>query len=357
LVVKPSVSFQLFLLKSFKAMGWLSCSLSHLLASIACSEALRQKVAMDVTQQRALQVPRTSSVAPVQKSQSQIFYVVRTCEAVRHERIPSILDTWAGPVKESLLMVSEKGLEEPKIYAADGCSSDHWKGLVCKTGYGFALAAKLIGNHSWVMLLDDDVYVNTSNLERELRKHDASQLVALGVPGCGTPHCIDKMGGFCGGGGYAISKPALKAFVDKLDPKQVGAKMLELRSIEHEQFDDIVATCLMKKRGVKVQVLKGLYPWRLDDKKGETSRSGNPASLGALQLPSEASMSSEYNFAIHEDAVSPLTFHYIKPAEMYLLHDEFERRGKVASSLLQAGHTESSRYDVQKEQFVKMRNA
>jgi len=347
LVAKPSVSFQLFLLKSFKAMGWLSCSLSHLLASIACSEALRQTIARDVTQQRALQVPRTSSVAPVQKSQSQIFYVVRTCEAVRHERIPSILDTWAGPVKESLLMVSEKGLEEPKIYAADGCSSDHLKGLACKTGYALALAAKMIGDHSWVMLLDDDVYVNTSNLEKELQKHDAdaSQLVALGIPGCGSPHCNDQKGGFCGGGGYAISKPALKAFVGGVDPIEFGAEMLECRKRvwpEDNPFDDIVSTCLMKERGVEVKELKGLYGWRLE-KKGEE--------------PSEKIMSSEYKFAIHEDEISPLTFHYIKPAEMYLIQEEFKGRSNAAGSVVLMEQTESSRYDAQKEQFVKMRNA
>jgi len=280
------------------------------------------------------------------EARNRIFYVIRTSEQIRQSRIPSILGTWAGPVKDSLLMVSERSVDKPKIYAAKECASDHWEGLICKTGHAFALAAKMMDHHDWVMFLDDDVYVNTSNLEKELQKHNASQLVALGIPGCGTPHCQDKGGGFCGGGGYAISKLALQAFVDKLEPSQFAAEMLHFRQTvwpEASPADDVISTCLMKERGIKVEQLRGLYGWRLE-KQGEQ--------------PPEKNMSNEYKFAIHEDSTPPLTFHAIKPAEMYLLQEEFKRSNIIQRvSLLQSGQAENSRYDIQREEFIKKRKA
>jgi len=219
------------------------------------------------------------------------------------------------------MMISEVASESPKILKAEGCGRDHWEGLNCKTATSFALAKAMIGNHSWAMFLDDDTYVHTQNLERELWKRDPSKPIALGHAGCGRGHCHDKRGGFCGGGGYVLSKAALNVLVDKANVKDFRDEfMSRVKEFwpEEDPCDDVVSTCLMKQRGIEILPLMGLYIWRLRDRRMATSFK---------------KLSHLYYSAIHSPSTAPLSFHYITPSEMPLIHMEVLQASRNESTI------------------------
>lgn len=272
------------------------------------------------------------------KSKSTILYVIRTWHANYDTLLPSILATWASPLESSSLLIVgdvDQSVNSTSVVAATGCPNDHQVGLTCKTAHSLALAADKIGSHSWVFVVDDDVYVDTSNLENELSKHDPSKLIALGIPGCGTPHCNDNGGGFCGGGGYAVSRAALSELVDKPTAVDFHDEMLEFMHEEYlapeTPWDDITTTCLMKQRGIAIESIEGLYGWRMQD-------SPNPSS----------SLSAEYQDAIQSSSPPPLTFHYIDSQEMYMIHKQFMDPAPQETSLLAI----PSKYDEQMRQYI-----
>lgn len=265
-------------------------------------------------------------VAMKPRSRSNILYVIRTWHKNYDTRVPSIMKTWASTLdRSSLLLVGDVDLQNPIVHAATGCSSDHHVGLTCKTGHSLALAADMIGNHPWAFLIDDDVYVNTSHLENVLKKEDPSKLVAFGIPGCGTPHCDDHEGGFCGGGGYALSRAALKALVDKPTAREFHNELLDMTKVFYPgetPWDDITTTCLMKRRGIEIKKMDGLYGWRLPD---------------SSQAAPDGNLSPNYKGAIHSLNPAPLTFHYITPEEMYTIHSQFMKSEREKLSLLSIG--------------------
>lgn len=264
------------------------------------------------------------AASPTHKAKGNILYVIRTWHKNYDTKLPSILETWASTVDgSSLLIVGDQDLQNSTVHAATGCLNDHNVGLTCKTGHSLALAAEMIGTYSWAFVIDDDVYVNTSNLEGELKKHDASKLVALGRPGCGAPHCDDHQGGLCGGGGYALSRAALKALVDKPTAKDFQNELLDMTKVFYPgetPWDDVTTACLVKRRGITIENLEGLYGWRVPG--GST-----PAPDGKL--------SSSYIGAIHSVNPLPLTFHYISPEEMYTIQSQFMKPEPEKVSLLQ----------------------
>lgn len=276
----------------------------------------------------------------VHKVKGNILYVVRTWHKNYNTRLPSILQTWAAPLdRSSLLLVGDQELQSPTVHAATGCGSDHHLGLTCKTGHSLALAAEMIGQKPWAFVIDDDVYVNTSHLESLLQKHDSSKLVALGIPGCGTPHCDDHEGGFCGGGGYALSQAALKALIDRPKPEDFHNELQDMTKVFYPgetPWDDITTTCLMKRRGISIEKIDGLYGWRIPD-------GSHPAPDGKLtQL---------YKAAIHSSNPTPLTFHYVSPEEMYTIHKQFTKGESGKVSLLQEVNVASS-YAEQLQLFI-----
>lgn len=298
----------------------------------------------------AAQTAMSKRSTQLHKVKGDILYVVRTWHPNYDTRLPSIMKTWASTLDSSaLLIVGDKHLQNPTVHAATGCGTDHHVGLTCKTGHSLALAAEKIGSRPWAFLIDDDVYVNTSNLEDLLKKHDPTRLIALGIPGCGAPHCDDHQGGFCGGGGYALSRAALKALVDRPTPTDFHNELLDMTKVFYPgevPWDDITTTCLMKRRGITVEKIDGLYGWRLPD-------SSTAAPDGKL--------SQQTKTAIHSSNPLPLTFHYIAPQEMYTIHNQFLNPGSEDLSLLQEvnsgpNYAEQMRRYIQDENLRRSRN-
>merc|ERR1712032_1295162 len=155
----------------------------------------------------------------------------------------------------------------PDVHPATGCPDGHNRGLSCKIAFAWSLAASRMGSHDWMFVVDDDAYVNTTNLESMLlERGNASKLEAHGVVGCGLEWCN---GGFCGGGGYAVSQAALKTIINKSEPMDFRAEFLRVYDQTFGEgsdlaWDDICASCLMKQRGFSLKTLAGLWAWQLN---------------------------------------------------------------------------------------------
>ena len=109
---------------------------------------------------------------------------------------------------DSLLIVGDKASENPPVLPAKGCGNDHSAQLTCKTGVALQRAYEQLGNFSWIFVVDDDLYLHVANVHQVLSHFDPSKSIAVGIVGCG-PHLCPR-GGFCGGGGYALSRPAVE---------------------------------------------------------------------------------------------------------------------------------------------------
>jgi len=164
-----------------------------------------------------------------------------------------------------LLIVGDRNLSNPLIHGAPKCGSDHDVGLACRDGFALKLAAEIMPEADWIFIADDDLYVITSNVRRILAQYDAKVPITLGITGCGPNCCEDHNGGLCGGGGYAISRAALHAMLHKTQSVEpdipLSKKLEEAAQDEHltDGWDDIAMSCVMKRSGIQLQELEGLY--------------------------------------------------------------------------------------------------
>ncbi|CAE7683094.1 unnamed protein product [Symbiodinium necroappetens] len=142
-----------------------------------------------------------------------VLFVVRSCSQNYGFRVTSIFRTWGQDIARSpsdgLMVVGDTAVQHPRIFGVPECGNDHSRALCCKTGYALQLAYRWLDDFAWFFVLDDDTYVNIGNLRQSLSTFSALEPQALGVLGCGPGFCEDGQGGFCGGGGYALSKAAL----------------------------------------------------------------------------------------------------------------------------------------------------
>ena len=122
----------------------------------------------------------------------RVLYVMRSWHANYGTRLEGVLSTWGKDVLESrldrLIIVGDQESESPPVVAATMCGNDHSRELCCKTGFALQLAYNLSEFH-WVFVVDDDLYLNNTNAKHALAGYNASQPVALGIPGCGPQFC------------------------------------------------------------------------------------------------------------------------------------------------------------------------
>jgi len=236
------------------------------------------------------------------------------------------------------------------------CGSDHSCGLACRTSFGLEHAAEMMPKADWFFVADDDLYVMTANVRHMLTKYNASVPIALGIVGCGRDEklCEDHKGGFCGGGGYVMSRAALRAMVSEVKDAQsepsLRREMIEATADWNltNGYDDTAATCVMKRRGIQVEDIKGLYAWA-------PPKVTNPQAF--------------YEHAISSVDPIPLSFHYLNPQMMLAVHDLvlahsynqeavhfFNKTYKTASSLnffhLSAMSSGNQDYQTQRESYV-----
>ena len=88
--------------------------------------------------------------------------------------------------------------------------NNHGMGLCCQEAQALLMASQT--EYDWLFVIDEDVYVDPESLRSIVANMTSpSEPVAVGVHGCGN---LDQgFLGFCGGGGYLISKQALQNLV------------------------------------------------------------------------------------------------------------------------------------------------
>eukprot|EP00927_Polykrikos_kofoidii_P067512 TRINITY_DN6299_c0_g1_i1.p1 TRINITY_DN6299_c0_g1~~TRINITY_DN6299_c0_g1_i1.p1 ORF type:complete len:401 (+),score=61.04 TRINITY_DN6299_c0_g1_i1:70-1272(+) len=247
----------------------------------------KQKAPHEISQPKHMGLKKTANI--------EVLYSVGASN--RPDRVPrlkAILDTWGSKLKPTqFLVVGHKptASELPRASwdPAPDCTDTH-SGGACKDFLGL-VHAYFETDANWVILLGDDNYVVTKNMEEVLRFHDHTKPIAFGILGCGpVKECPT---GMCGGGGQIFSRGALRNFLANGRDEFLN----ESHAIAQRQamFGDITL-CIhcVKKKVQYYNSLAGLHGWHLN--KNEI----------------DESMSSR--------VTKPLTYHYVKPKEMYYMH-------------------------------------
>ena len=271
-----------------------------------------------------------------------ILFIIRTRAAYYDTRLPAIMDTWGAEVLKSeandlMIFGNERREKDPKIQAVN-CADNHGEGLCCKTAIGFMEAFEYgKDKFSWFFVLDDDHYVHQENLVKSLASHDASEPMGLGIPLCGGCGPNDTPpGGFCGGGGYALSMAAVRKLMMPSTDAFFEDYMSHLGTGNHS---DVTTACSLRRHNISVGSMKGLHGW---------------------QLKGNAVPNTILNGAYLEEIAStnplPITFHYVSPAMIRAIHQQFVSPvfSKTAGSLLQ---DRESKYDEKVQCYISKVNA
>jgi len=272
-----------------------------------------------------------------------ILFIIRTRAAYYDIRLPAIMDTWGAEVLKSeandlMIFGNERREKDPKILQAANCADDHGEGLCCKTATGF-ISAFEYGKEkfSWFFVLDDDHYVHQENLMKSLARQDPSMPMGLGIVGCGGcgPHDTPP-GGFCGGGGYALSMAAVQKLMMPSTDSFFEDYMSHLGTGNHS---DVTSGCSLRRHNIPVGSMKGLHGWQL---------SGNAVPHSILN--------SAYLKEIASTNPLPIVFHYVSPDMIRAIHQQFASPvvSKTAGALLQDGE---SKYDEKVQCYISKVNA
>jgi len=242
--------------------------------------------------------------ADFQPKHARIIYgVMSNARPVFAAKRLAQVETWARglPEQRRFFVVSGRGTPEVDgqgLIVDDRCRDDR-SGISCKEAR--IVEEGYSRNADWLVILGEDVYVNTSWLEDTLINHRGdvagSKPVALGVLGCGKnwkknmkleAFCpeVERDGGICGGGGYAINRAALEVLMRE------GTKKLRMQYTNGPEPGDMATSCALRQHRVELQPLDGLGGQRIE------------SLLGWEQIFSAGGM---------------FTYHYVTPDVMHWL--------------------------------------
>eukprot|EP00933_Yihiella_yeosuensis_P013007 TRINITY_DN1225_c0_g2_i1.p1 TRINITY_DN1225_c0_g2~~TRINITY_DN1225_c0_g2_i1.p1 ORF type:complete len:313 (+),score=55.22 TRINITY_DN1225_c0_g2_i1:62-1000(+) len=269
----------------------------------------------------ALISSNASDSAPV--DDSGILFLIRTGGPESKARVAAVKETWAKSLPGSSTVFFQKSEKCEKAWG-----DNHGEGLTCLESENELAISNTRNDFTWLAIVDDDVYVNVNNLNDALKKLNPSDKKVYGTPGCG--HCNPAAGegtsGFCGGGGYFISRENLK-----LITADNNAFSQSFNRKPDQEWCDVRFACAASTRGLQMQQLNGLYPWAAKD-------------------------AAEEHAQIH-GGIPPLTFHYSGPNRMRRLDKEFNQ-GRSFMSLESESHAAVSlkRYRMALEKYVDEEN-
>eukprot|EP00928_Gymnodinium_smaydae_P055741 TRINITY_DN39226_c0_g1_i1.p1 TRINITY_DN39226_c0_g1~~TRINITY_DN39226_c0_g1_i1.p1 ORF type:complete len:340 (-),score=38.67 TRINITY_DN39226_c0_g1_i1:38-1057(-) len=221
------------------------------------------------------------------------------------EQLDAVLSTWAQDVvapHELLVVGVDRAPTQANIkyFPAPECpDGSPGPGITCKEAtlltQGYDLDA------DWVVVGGTDNYIFPQAFEVRLSGYDVAKPQILGIFGCGQqPECCcsDGKTGLCGGGGYAISRAALRAMIGNRTATAEHAfveECIDVSNKESQGWSDQVTSCIARRHGIDEIQLSGLHGWRED--------------LGEVRI-----------LLTTPGEVQPLTFHYVPPDEMPRIH-------------------------------------
>lgn len=197
------------------------------------------------------------------------------------------------------------------------------------------------GNFSWLFMVDDDFYLSVRHVHNVLSGFDASKLISVGIPGCGMHFC-NKQGGYCGGGGFAMTWAALESLMQpNMSEFQRDLMANIAREKNGQSWADISVSCTLRRHGVSLLPIKGLYGWRIDGKR------------------QKGLLNEGYLNAIRAREPLPLTFHYINADEMRAIHQEFQalKNSSNQGRRMSQSDCQSLEYDAELSRFLAKENA
>lgn len=209
---------------------------------------------------------------------TRILYMIRSYPG-NYQRLSIQARTWMrylDPSKEAVMVVStemdgwttERALNQTLLaslpinafVSAPYCvENNHGPGLCCQEAHALMDVASIdkYSSYGWVFVIDEDLFVHPETVRKiaqDNSKASSEKLVAIGTPGCGPKGYI----GFCGGGGYLISRRAVQAVVAV--PHFYEDYMHMCRTI-CEYCDVVTAWMMEHKASVTILRDRRFHPW------------------------------------------------------------------------------------------------
>ncbi|CAK0843442.1 unnamed protein product [Prorocentrum cordatum] len=203
-----------------------------------------------------------------------VVYAIFTSASEKyHDGLLAELGTWAEVPARQGRFVAVGGSNYPDEWQTKNVlkseCGDSMESISCKEAT--LLAEGAARGADWLYVIGEDNYVHTKRIEEFLSDKDPDSVIAYGTVGCGKGiYCTDddgftEEGGFCGGGGYIISRGALQRLLAN------GAPEL------HEIYDatpwpnDMTTSCQLRKHEVVLSNVGNMYGFPIvdiDDYKG-----------------------------------------------------------------------------------------
>eukprot|EP00747_Dinoflagellata_sp_TGD_P184842 gnl/TRDRNA2_/TRDRNA2_40860_c0_seq1.p1 gnl/TRDRNA2_/TRDRNA2_40860_c0~~gnl/TRDRNA2_/TRDRNA2_40860_c0_seq1.p1 ORF type:complete len:331 (+),score=24.53 gnl/TRDRNA2_/TRDRNA2_40860_c0_seq1:33-1025(+) len=210
-----------------------------------------------------------------------VTYGVVTSDSEKYRtKLSAVMATWAAQplLEDRFFAVAPAEYRWARQAIVPSNCSDSPGSVSCKEAEMMKEAARR--DTGWLVVLGEDNYVDTKQLEVELAKHSADAVPkALGWKACSDPGgmpCPGLTVSFCGGIPYALNRAALA---------KISGKHLDHVSQEYaRQFknwpNDRATSCMLHRHGVKLEFLPGIemhdgfptvsksaYEWRLKHKR------------------------------------------------------------------------------------------
>lgn len=250
------------------------------------------------------------------KDAVKIVYAVSGTRTEKYARLlQAQFETWAPqPISEGRYFVTvgvgpsirQYVPEKYRSALRETSCADSYTGLACKNFEG--LKEGLKRNADWLVVLNEDNYVNTSGLEQVLfnlyQEHPEYKTspIEMGIKGCELLGCPELHGkvSICGGGGQIFNHAAL-SLLFRDGPETLFSEYSNKSGLQ----DDPVAACALQKRGGElIDFHEGLLANRITQKR-------------------------EMDFAINH---RPLVLHYLTtPEVMHYVHSKMNGEKHINS--------------------------
>mmetsp|Transcript_112417 Transcript_112417/g.177752 ORF Transcript_112417/g.177752 Transcript_112417/m.177752 type:complete len:715 (-) Transcript_112417:60-2204(-) len=210
--------------------------------------------------------PKQSAAQKVEtlERSDEVLFVVVSDSKFYGTRVKWLLDTWGRDVPDGdLMIVADKAGKLPVKLVETDCNSGNHDVGCCKFGHAVFAASKHLETDpklEWFYFADDDVYVRPIHMKRRLAKRRVTKWpVAKGLLGCSN----DKCHGICGGGGFLLNRKGLLKLVGNHTLKSFVDKYMK-SCLYCSHWGDLAVSKMILDKGVKLENMQGLHPWRLD---------------------------------------------------------------------------------------------
>eukprot|EP00931_Biecheleriopsis_adriatica_P076478 TRINITY_DN50175_c0_g1_i1.p1 TRINITY_DN50175_c0_g1~~TRINITY_DN50175_c0_g1_i1.p1 ORF type:complete len:356 (-),score=57.82 TRINITY_DN50175_c0_g1_i1:50-1051(-) len=309
------------------------CWCSHLLlvATQTCSHDSECAASQKAFSQAPTLIQKQLKIVPGEENPLKIVYSIGAGKT-SSESLEACLKTWGSRLGRGELQVigidskladygDPMSLTRINFDLAPECPDNH-DGGACKDAVGLVNGLK--AGADWVVLLGTDNYIVPSNVREALKAYDPAEPMILGIQGCGSDMC--QGGGLCGGGGQIASRGALLQMIR--NGRDAFLKEQQEEATACGGWGDVADCRVAYNHNVSVQSLDGLHGWKTE----------------------------EQHYA--EMLKTGLTFHYVKPSEMYKMHEVRKQLSDL--SLLQQGAVQKAsqqrRYLEARDRYVREEN-